>query len=133
MWFLIIVLFVICVEDFATWSQGIDTYPMFILFGLILVYLLIKSSSNRQLYWSIIFVSVSYFLTEIFNFLYFPFFPVKSYFGEYFIIFFSFLVASLICIYKCSIKWNYSLNNFLQVLVMVVLAIVAGYVKHNYT
>jgi len=49
LWLDAIALIGISLLDFTTWSEGINTYPMYLIFGFLMIYILLKSNANKQI------------------------------------------------------------------------------------
>ncbi len=124
---LIVIHFVVCLIDFTTWSQGINTYPMYFILGLVLLYLMIHSSDKNEVYYSVIFVGATYVLTEVFNYFYFSFYPATSYFEWYSFFFTSLVIISLIKLVKGKVRWDLNRSKFIRVSFAVILAVAIGY------
>lgn len=108
LWLDAIALIGISLLDFTTWSEGINTYPMYLIFGFLMIYILLKSNANKQIIWGVPIIGTTYYLTEFFNFLYFPLFPATKieFFMFYFLIFSSSIITSLIFIKNKKIPLN---------------------------
>ena len=127
LWLSTILLIWTSIMDYSTYSLGINTYAMYFLIGIILIIVLYKSRSNNLILWNLPIISGVFFLTEIFNFIGFSFYPSTSFFLIYTVIFSIVLIASLILIKKESIPFDFKKCKSMLVISLTLFAVLTGY------
>ena len=127
LWLSTILLIWTSIMDYSTYSMGINTYAMYFLIGIILIIVLYKSRSNNLMLWNLPIISSVFFLTEIFNFIGFSFYPSTSFFLIYTVIFSIVLIASLILIKKESIPFDFKKNKSMLVISLALFSVLTGY------
>ena len=57
LWVVTIALLITSIADFGTWAEGINTYVMYFLIGIIMIYILLKLASNRNMIWNFVLIT----------------------------------------------------------------------------
>lgn len=130
LWCLSISLIVISFLDFYTWAEGINTYSMYFLIGLIMVYLLVRSHSNSRVLWSFPLVFGVFVLTEFFNYSVFLFYPSTHYFFCYLLVFVLIFLLSMKLIKEKEIEFSFRDGEVAFTSFLLVIAVLVGYYMH---
>ncbi len=127
LWSSVFVLLFTSMVDSGVDAAGLNIYAMYFLIGIILLVVLLKLKTNPILIWNFPIVSGIYFVTELFNVVYYDFFPVTIFFPIYCTTFIVNLFSSLIVIQKHSVRFDMIESKAVVVVFFTLLSIGIGY------